>query len=103
MYELFKKYVPVIKSTSGKTNFPHWYTREIMQLIKEKRKAWNSYRRTKSQYYLDRMKQLRRELKRKMSIEYSNFIKNAECSIKHDPKKFWRFVNGKKRSTYIPG
>ena len=74
-----------------------------MDLIKVKRKHWNHYRKSKLLYHLDKYKELRSRIKYQIRIEYANFIKDSENSIKQDPKNFWNMINTKKNTSNIPG
>jgi hypothetical protein len=60
-------------------------------------KCWNRYRKTKITSHLDNVKKLLREIRREVRCEYLNFIKAAEDSLMDDPKKFWKFINQKKK------
>ncbi|XP_063931794.1 uncharacterized protein LOC135143785 [Zophobas morio] len=101
IYGLFEQYVPLAKYKTSK--YPLWFTKHIIQLIKQKSRHWNKYRKTKAQYHYDRVKSLSTEIRREVKKEYAMFIRNTENSIKNDPKRFWSFFNAKRKSTSIPG
>jgi hypothetical protein len=100
---LFSQHVPRSSTITKSSNFPVWFTKDIISKINIKNKHWNRYRKTKSLYHLDRVRELRDELRRCIRSEYKQFILSAESSIKDDPKKFWSYVNQKKRTTSVPG
>lgn len=100
--ELFIQHVPVSNHVRN-SEYPLWYTPKIIGLVKEKQKHWNKYRKTRAQFHKDRTKQLRNAIRYEVRTEYDRFVSDAEKSIKQDPKKFWLFVNNKKRSSRLPG
>ena len=54
-------------------------------------------------YHLDKFKELRRLAKTEIRKEYLNFVSHSETIMKDDPKKFWSFVNMKKKRSSVPG
>lgn len=81
-----------------------WFTKSIIVKIKEGKKIWNLYRKTKFHYHLDNVKKLRREIKREIREEYKHFtyLITSQDSLQTN-KKIWTFVNQKKRTTSISG
>lgn len=103
LFNVIDACVPKSLSTSKACDYPVWFTRSIIDKIKIKNKHWNTYRKTKSLFHLDRVKSLRRDIRKEARTEYLLFIDRTERSLKHDPKKFWNFIDQKKRSTSVPG
>ena len=104
IYDLFNIYVPKLSSNcKNATTYPPWFNSFIISKIKEKNKLWNLYRKSGLCQYLDRTKILRRELQREIRQAYKQFITTTENSIQQDPKKFWSFMNQKRKTSSIPG
>ena len=97
------QYVPISKSFGQRENYPVWYTRSVINKIKTKNRHWDIYRKTKSVYHLDKVKKLRCEIRKDIRYTYYEFIRKSETSLQSHPKKFWSFVNEKKKATNVPG
>ena len=91
------------KPKKQQSRYPIWFTRNIIAMINAKHKHWNIYRNTKSIFHLDKLKELRRDIRREARLEYIRFVRKSENSLNQDPKKFWSFVNQKRKHTSIPG
>lgn len=91
-----------VNSIRKSTQYPMWFTKSIIVKIKEGKKIWNLYRKTKFHYHLDNVKKLRREIKREIREEYKHFVITSQDSLQTN-KKIWTFVNQKKRTTSISG
>src|SRR5699024_2282850 len=103
LYRCFNEIVPKTSTSRQNKSYPVWFTRALIEKIKLKRKHWNQYRKNKSPYHLDMIKSLRREIRSDSRKEYSEFIKKTEYSLQNDPRKFWSFINQKKKTTSVPG
>jgi hypothetical protein len=97
------KYVPKLNPVSRIAQYQKWYISSIITKIKENNKFWNRYRKTKITSHLVDVKKLRRKIRQEVRREYLNFIRAAEDSLLDDPKKFWKFINQKKKATSVPG
>ncbi|XP_063930365.1 uncharacterized protein LOC135142575 [Zophobas morio] len=103
LFDLFSQFVPLSSGHSKRHNYPIWFTKSIIDAIKQRRYHWNKYKKTGIINHLDKHKELRRKIKYDIRNAYSSFLKNAEHSIKDNPKNFWTFVNNKKNQSRIPG
>ena len=90
------------KKSSAKTYYPPWFTKTIISSIKEKHRLWNLYRKSKLLTYLDRIRILKCDIRRNIRQAYKVFISEAENSLHNDPKKFWSFVNKRRKTTCVP-
>lgn len=72
--DIFAQYMPVSSSLVCTRTYHVW---------------WDKYRKTGLSFYLDMVKRLRRKIKLEVHGEYY-------------PKKFWRFIDKKRRTTNIP-
>ncbi|XP_063915734.1 uncharacterized protein LOC135131813 [Zophobas morio] len=100
-HKLLNVYVPKC-SSSAKTYYPPWFTKTIISSIKEKHRLWNLYRKSKLLTYLDRIRILKCDIRRNIRQAYKVFISEAENSLHNDPKKFWSFVNKRRKTTCVP-
>ena len=98
---LIDKYIPtrIFKSYSK----PKWLDSSTLKLIKQKHKAWNTYKATR--HYADFILYTRSINIATASIRKakSTFESNLAISIKNDPSLFWKYVrnNAKVRSDVI--
>ena len=94
--------MPVRKRGDSENVFPAWFTHSTIKKVKQKNVHWNKYRKTKSLYHLDMVKMLKREIRRDTKLEYKTLIRKIENMLQQDPKKFWSFVNQKRKTTSVP-
>ncbi|XP_045463755.1 uncharacterized protein LOC123673311 [Harmonia axyridis] len=83
--------------------FPHWYTSELIKLIRMKERCHQRYKRYNRANDFDQFRSLRSIIKSRTKILYRNFISSAERSISDDPRSFWAFIQDRKGYTRIPG
>lgn len=81
-------------TTWSKRNYPTWYTKEIICIIK--RKEYHMKRRHFSEINNGEFKDLRALLKKKIRLAYDEYIKQVESSISTNSKTFWSFIKQKK-------
>ena len=102
LYSTCDQFVPKTKKVST-TTYPIWFTRDIIEDCKMKKKMHNRYRRTKSEDNKKRLREMESCLRTKIKLAYKDFISNAETNISRDPKKIWSFINRKRNESRIPG
>ena len=87
---LIDKYIPtcIFKSNSK----PKWLDSSTLKLIKQKHKAWNTYKAT--QHYADFISYTRSKNVATASIRKakSTFESNLAISVKNNPSLFWKYV-----------
>lgn len=103
MNEVFEECVP--KSSIRKSNNPAWFSRRLCNLKNVRNRAYKKLctaRKSnpdadpsKFEEAQDRFAEVNRE-------EYEEYIKNIGVSLKSDPKRFWNFVNNKRKSNGLP-
>ncbi len=81
----------------NKNSYPPWFTREVFQAIKEKEKYRAKYKRTGNPTFLEKFQELRRKAKRLIRRSKRVLEVNIETKMKEDPKKFWTYVNEKRK------
>ena len=102
-YNILDQAVPLYRSDRRKSSFPSWYSKEIINDIREKSHVRNRWKRSGSERDLDMFRRLRRTIKIKIDVAYNRFIETSEHSIKSDPLKFWKFVRQRRNNSRIPG
>lgn len=84
-------------------NFPSWFSRNLIRLIKEKdkiRKKYKIYNNPRDQLEL---KLANKRVKLLIKSCYNEYITNVEISLKKSPKNFWSFIKQQKgKNSNIP-
>lgn len=95
LYEIIDDCVPRDVVFSNFKRFPIWFTNEIRNMLKEKKK----YRKMRfiSDFYRDKFVEARRALKRMIRLEKGNYIRKVERNITTDLNGFWNFVAYKQK------
>lgn len=101
IYELLDAYIP--KCPMRTSVHPVWFTPNIIEYIKRKRRLWKRYTKFKFQRDLNQVNALRKLIKREIKKAYANFVSAAEHDIKKNPNKLWSYINLKRNNTSIPG
>lgn len=77
------------KSTSVNRQFPCWYSKQLIELIREKSKARKKKEKSGNQCDVDRYRDLRRLVKRLISDCHDKYIQNTEDKHKSNSKCFF--------------
>lgn len=99
--ELIDKYIPK-KSVASQSNFPPWYSRTLIKLVRRKLKVhakWKKYRNDGDYQLFSSLRSREKELER---ICYKNYIDFSEEQITKNPRYFWSFIKSKQGSHNIP-
>ena len=107
-YELLlsglEQFVPVLLSKS--CNHPPWYTREIIILKNRRNRAHKSYANSTDNRAKVNQKAkfviLNKEFQRISSNAYDRYIKQTESDLIRHPKKFWFYVDSKRKTNGFP-
>ena len=70
LHEKFVQTVPLRKGNSKRSDYPIWFTKLIINMIKQKRHHWSRYRKSGLLYHLDKFE----ELKKKLKVKYKEHI-----------------------------
>lgn len=96
-------YVPRINLKSN--NYPKWFSRELVTLIKAKKDAHKQLKQlnlpTLTHNY-EIFARLRAQCKKLSSQCYTSYLNKLENEIPINVKKFWSFINEKRKSKGIP-
>jgi hypothetical protein len=98
------KYIPKISPIRrGNKVYKKTYSRDIVNLINEKHKAWNRYYRCKSMETFVTFKRLRNKVRNLTRKTVINREEEMVKNIKGKPKVFWRYIGSKlKTRSSIP-
>ena len=81
---------------------PPWITREVLKLVKKKRKLWGRLKSKPSIQLRERFKQLRSETTKLIRSNYRKHLVKLSESIKDNPGRFWSFHSIKTKSRRLP-
>lgn len=98
--ESIEKYIPVKKIRD--LRFPIWASKELKNLIFEKKVAHKMYKSTGQFHFKTKFKQLRTKCKDLSDKNYKHYVHEQEKECKQNPRKFWSFVNNKKQTLGLP-
>lgn len=98
--DAFERFVPML--TRKSTSHPPWYTPTVINLENRKSRAhkkWSKFQRSD-----DRIKYcaLNREFESKQRLAYESYLNDVQCGLADNPRKFWRYVDSKKKTRGYP-
>ena len=100
--EIFSMHVP-LSSRNRTFHYPPWFTVEVINWLKSKRRAFRLYKKHGSLIHYIEFKRLRALTKRLTSQSYKEYILMIQRQIRSNPDKFWAFVKQKRCRSRIPG
>ena len=68
---------------------PPWIDSEVKTLCRKKDKASRKALLNKNSDHIDKFKSLRRDVKKLIRNEYTDYLSHLADSVEKDPKKFW--------------
>lgn len=93
--------VPICKA-GGTRSYPPWFNDELRNLKNRKSKAWKKFCDSRSDVDYESYSSLRSEFVSHLETLYSLYLENIRLSLRDDPKRFWSFVNSKRKSDGYP-
>ena len=93
MKDLVEKFVPLIKIRSSGNQMP--LARAVRMKIKEKTKAWKTFRNYQTAENLTKYKTKQNEVRYATRSEALTREKEISSEVKTNPKKFWSYVRQK--------
>ena len=101
LLEMTEKYVPLKRKRSKRS--PPWMNGEVKKAIREKKRAWNNWKRTRREE--DKIEYKRWETKTKKLIRNrkNGFERQIAKDCKSNPKSFYSFINSSRRSRSTVG
>lgn len=86
----------------GTSPFPKWFSRELINLVIQKKLAHKRYKQTFQPTDYAHFCQLRDACKGLSRTCYENYLNHVEGSIPHNPNSFWSFVRSSGESPSVP-
>ncbi|PIK38793.1 hypothetical protein BSL78_24371 [Apostichopus japonicus] len=80
------------KNRRRKSSMPHWMNKKVRCAIRQKRRMWKLFRRTKSESLLAKFKIHQLKVECLVSDAKLNFEKSIALKIKDNPKAFFSYV-----------
>ena len=81
---------------------PPWITREVLKLVKKKRKLWGRLKSEPSIQLRESFQQFRSETKKLIRSNYRKYLVKLSESLKDNPRRFWSFHSIKTKSRRLP-
>ena len=90
---MIENYIPKKKFTLRKKK--PWINREVITAIKNKRKAWDRYKKKKTAENWDKYAEIRNRTNRTINKAKFDYEQKITTEIKSNPKQFWKYINAK--------
>ena len=81
---------------------PPWINKEILRLIKKKKKLWHELKAQPSQSLRQMFKDLRSTVKKIIRSEYHKYLQHLSDVLKENLKRFWFYHSIKSKSKRLP-
>ncbi|CAH2093582.1 unnamed protein product [Euphydryas editha] len=88
---------PASKSKTNK--YPQWYSKDLINRLREKNKIRQRYNKYKNLLDLISFKLLTQRCNKMASANYKSYLQNIEDGISKNPKLFWSYVKAKRGGT----
>lgn len=102
LYECIHEYIPTITIKKGKKSYPSWYSKSLVNIMREKNKAHKIWKKYNNRRDYDEFSILRARYHKIHAACYNNYISSVQHSIKKNPKSFWSFVKSRKDGNTYP-
>lgn len=97
---IISQFTPVYTSSRSK---PPWFNREIIiKLIQKKNNARRKWLKTNSEYDYDIYSNIRREVKKSITVAHKNYIQFIQDNVQNNVKLFWQYSKLNKKSNTCP-
>ena len=95
-YDVVQCCSPLRNSRQNKNNGPPWMTKNLLNLLKQKRKQWRVYKSNNTPDSLNKFKNLRQKLKKQILKSKLSYEKEIAKNSKANPKAFYSYIGGKR-------
>jgi len=82
---------------------PPWFSKELKEAAKTKRKLHYQWKLTNDDYFYDKFKKQRSYFKYLERCKHTEYLLNIQRKVKKDPKKFWTYARIKDKRVDLPG
>ena len=93
--DIVQAYVPTI--VIRKSKYLLWFSRNTINLIKDKSKAHKKWKVFKGTADFANFSNLRKKVKKSIKTDYQTYTEQTEENLNRDTKYFWSFINNKKK------
>ena len=100
--DAIEKHVPLTRVANPKRVYPIWYSKALINIIKEKTKCHLRWKKYNNRLDYDEFALLRARQKRVQNACFKSYVANMETSISHAPKKFWSYVKSLRGGSTLP-
>lgn len=97
---IINKYTPIIRPKSN--NFPKWFSKDLINLIKQKEIYYNLKKKTNKQIYIKLFNEKRKEVKKLKRKNLREYQANIESVIKTNPKCSFSYTKSLRKSNKLP-
>ncbi|CAG9828296.1 unnamed protein product [Diabrotica balteata] len=98
LYDAINMFVPIKRFKS--LNSPVWFSRELIELVIQKKIAHKNFKASGSSY--EEFSVLRERCKALQAICYKNYLENIQANLSSNPHSFWRYVSTTHGSSAYP-
>ena len=103
LFAVMKDCIPVQRISHK--NYPYWYDRELISLVKYKGKVHRDYIKTnrdKTSPAYFQFSELRKDVKSMQKSKFLEFIENIGAEMKCNSKRFWTYIKSLKQISSLP-
>lgn len=104
IYKAFELFVP--KATIKPSSHPTWYNKKLCNLRNATNRKYGKLcaaRKLNENADSSAYDKSCKEFEKVKLEEYNNFVHNLASNARKQPGKFWKFINGKRKSNSLPG
>lgn len=100
LHILIRKYVPLSKPKNRK--YPFWFSRSLINCIKEKYKCRMKIRKYCNPRDIMAFELLKKRCDRLLKESHAKYLENLEKSLRSNPKLFWTYLKKQKKCNFYP-
>lgn len=100
LYACFNVFVP-IKTTKSNTH-PPWYSKQVLKLKNIKTKLHRKFKTIRLICDYNTYSVARKKLVDLQRQSFNSYTRTTELSLRNSPKKFWAYVNTRKKTSGFP-
>lgn len=100
IYDIIDIFVP--KIIIRKSKYPLWYSKSLKELIFKKKIAHKLYKSSGLVSDYNKFSNLRSKCKFFSKKDNHNYLNKIQLNLKTKPDQFWKFVNSKRKTNFLP-
>ncbi|XP_055603912.1 uncharacterized protein LOC129752143 [Uranotaenia lowii] len=102
VYGILLNHCRTIRVKSSRSKYPEWFDSDTIRLLKDKRKKHNKFRRSKSEHDKTAYRTAANLFNSLHRAQRCSYLNELQQNIQSEPKRFWKYVNSKRKSNLIP-